>query len=60
MRNCTAKLPATRATACCTRHTQQWDPAGRLQEQLLGRSDDQSIQIKHKNTATRPGADTPQ
>ena len=26
--------------------TQQWDPAGRLKEQLLGRSDDQSILIK--------------
>jgi RHS repeat-associated protein len=26
--------------------TQQWDPAGRLQEQLLGRSDDKSVLIK--------------
>ncbi|MEN5033014.1 RHS repeat domain-containing protein, partial [Pseudomonas sp. Ps21-P2] len=26
--------------------TQAWDPAGRLQEQLLGRSDDKSVLIK--------------
>ena len=26
--------------------TQQWDPAGRLQEQLLGRSDDKTTLLK--------------
>ncbi|WP_242208277.1 MULTISPECIES: RHS repeat-associated core domain-containing protein [unclassified Pseudomonas] len=30
------------------RQTQQWDPAGRLQEQLLGRSDDNSTLLKRE------------
>lgn len=29
-------------------HTQKWDPAGRLQEQLLGRSDDKSTLLKRE------------
>ena len=32
--------------------TQQWDPAGRLQEQLLGRSDDKTTLLKRTYTYT--------
>jgi len=35
--------------------TQKWDPVGRLQEQLLGRSDDKSILLKREYTYDAAG-----
>ncbi|WP_371856114.1 DUF6531 domain-containing protein [Pseudomonas sp. R29(2017)] len=35
--------------------TQKWDPAGRLQEQLLGRSDDKSVLLKREYTYDTAG-----